>query len=86
MIPTVKVKSDKGRVPYRIINESDFDPKKHELFEPKAEKAEKDEFDAMSVKQLQEHLTAAKVAFETDANKASLQKLARDHKASGAGK
>lgn len=36
-IPTVKVKSDKGRMPYRIINESDFDPKRHELFEPKEE-------------------------------------------------
>lgn len=36
MIPTVKVKRD-GPKGYRIINQSDFDPKKHELFEePKA--------------------------------------------------
>lgn len=35
ILPTVKVKSDHPRG-YRVINETDFDPKKHELFEGEA--------------------------------------------------
>lgn len=41
-IPTVKIKSDKPNGKgYRIINESDFDPKTHELFNAVEETTER---------------------------------------------
>jgi hypothetical protein len=36
MIKTVRVKKDNGRTGYCIINESDFNPDKHELFDAPA--------------------------------------------------
>lgn len=38
-IPTVKVEAASERG-WRIINEADFDPKRHKLFAPKAAKAD----------------------------------------------
>lgn len=38
VVPTVKIKHDQG---FCIINESDFDPKVHELFDKKEEPVEK---------------------------------------------
>lgn len=38
-IPTVKIEAASERG-WRIINESDFDPKRHKLFAPKAAKAD----------------------------------------------
>lgn len=38
-IPTVKIEAASERG-WRIINEADFDPKRHKLFAPKAAKAE----------------------------------------------
>ena len=39
-VPTVKVKRD-GPKGYRLINKSDFDPARHELFAPPVEEAKK---------------------------------------------
>jgi hypothetical protein len=41
-IPTVKIEAASERG-WRIINEADFDPKRHKLFAEKAEKPEKAE-------------------------------------------
>lgn len=38
-IPTVKIEAASERG-WRIINEADFDPKRHKLFAPKAAKAD----------------------------------------------
>jgi hypothetical protein len=38
MLETVKIKHDKAKNGYAIINKSDFDEKKHELFDKPAKK------------------------------------------------
>ncbi|AEP08894.1 hypothetical protein [Micavibrio aeruginosavorus] len=48
-----------------------------DLEEQKPNQKQGDEFDQMTKKQLAEYLTANKVTFETDANKAALADLAR---------
>lgn len=43
-IPTIKIKDDKAPGGHVVINESDFDPKKHkEYVEPKAKDEKKDQ-------------------------------------------
>jgi hypothetical protein len=39
-VPTIKIKSDKGRVPYRIINKADFNKEIHEEYKEKGSKSE----------------------------------------------
>ena len=51
------------------INESDFDPKVHTLFDPEAAKK------ALNTAELREALTAKGVAFPEAAKKAELQSL-----------
>lgn len=71
MLPTIKVKRD-GPRGFHIINKSDFDPQKHELFEddPGAEGAKK-----ATVAELKAALEAKRITIPEGAKKADLQAL-----------
>lgn len=64
---TVKIKSDApGHDGHIVINESDFDPEKHELLDgPKK----------LGIAELRAALTAKGVAFDAETKKADLQAL-----------
>lgn len=63
--PTVRIKSTNPDVPYIVINESDYDPEKHELLETPP----------LTAAQIREKLTAAGVEFKTYASKTELLEL-----------
>lgn len=75
MIPTVKVKTDApdNEHGFYVINEADFDPEVHELFD--AEKQDETDPAKMGVPELKAALTAAGIAFEPNAKKADLVAL-----------
>lgn len=55
------------------INETDYDPEKHELWPPKPKT------DPLTVEQIKEKLVAAKIAFAATAKKEELEKLLAEH-------
>lgn len=75
IVPTVKVKRD-GPKGYRIINKSDFDPAKHELFDSKAEKtstgAADKPLDDMTAAELKDMATEKGLDFPGNVSKAKL--------------
>lgn len=74
--PVVKIKSDNPAHPdgFVEINEEDFDPAKHKLFDDDGD-ADRDDNGNMTVGELKAWLTEAKVAFANNAKKADLQAL-----------
>lgn len=76
MLPTVKVKTDAAdnEHGFYVINESDFDPAVHELFEEGDETGDYD-VSKMTVVELKDALAAAGIAFEPNAKKADLVAL-----------
>lgn len=68
-LKTVKIQSGKGD--YAIINESDFNPKEHKLFEEKTGSGD----GKMTKADLAEALEAKGIAFDPKATKDELQKL-----------
>lgn len=68
----VAEKSDDNESGFIVINKSDFDADKHELFD--AEPGEP-EAPALTAKQMKEALTTLGVEFKPNANKAELQAL-----------
>lgn len=93
---TIKVQPwGEGQGDYVEINESDYDASVHKLFKGQSAPApvggstssppkgdDGPDFDGMKKAELQEYLTEAEVAFETDANKPVLLELAKAHFAS----
>jgi hypothetical protein len=76
MIPTVRIispVSEENPLGFVVINESDFDPDQHELFDARQEPdaAQK----PLGIKALRDELTARGIAFDADAKKADLQAL-----------
>jgi hypothetical protein len=72
MIPTVQIVSpisDDNPLGFIVINESDFDADKHELF------GADDEAVTLTAKQMKEALTARGIDFKPNASKADLQAL-----------
>lgn len=72
MIPTVKVKTDApdNEHGFYVINEADFDPTVHELFEEGDSGVSK-----MTVAELKDALTAKGIAFPDNAKKTDLVAL-----------
>ena len=81
-IPTVKVKKDSQRG-WSIINEADFDPEKHALFDapdveaPAQEQAAPDDFDSMGKDDLHEILDAHGVEYDGRTGVAKLREMAK---------
>jgi hypothetical protein len=72
MLPTICIKSDPSEdnpLGFVIINESDFDADKHELFD--AEPVAK----PLTIAELRDALTARGIEFDPSAKKADLQAL-----------
>ena len=79
LIPTVKIKKDSARG-WSIINESDFDPDRHELFDAAAETSDGDgpiDLDAMDKAALREVLDAHGVEYDGRKGEDDLRALAR---------
>lgn len=74
LIPTVKIKKDSARG-WSIINESDFDPDKHELFD--APENDGIDIDAMSKSDVKEVLDAHGVEYDGRAKLENLRELAK---------
>jgi hypothetical protein len=72
MIPTIRIKSEPSEdnpLGFIVINESDFDADKHELFD--AEPVAK----PLGIAELRDTLTARGIEFDPTAKKADLQAL-----------
>lgn len=72
-VPTIRIKAaDPAQGEFVVINELDFDPDKHELFDAPTKAADAA---PRGIKALREALTARGIEFDPNTSKADLQAL-----------